>query len=58
MSHAMTPADKPNRPAMQSIPLPDGAIAWTRDGVDWFRLEPQPSGGVRMTRMDAPKETA
>lgn len=39
---------------MQSIPLPDGAIAWTRDGVDWFRLEPHPSGGVRMTRMDAP----
>lgn len=50
----MTPADKPKRPAMQSIPLPDGAIAWTRDGVDWFRLEPHPSGGVRMTRMDAP----
>lgn len=41
-------------PAIQSIPLPDGAIAWTRDGVDWYRLEPQPSGGVRMTRMDAP----
>lgn len=40
--------------AMQSIPLPDGAIAWTRDGVHWFRLQPHPSGGVRMTRMDAP----
>ena len=41
---------------MQSIALPDGAIAWTRDGVDWFRLEP--SGGIRMTRMVAPtKET-
>ena len=43
-----------NPPAMQSIALPDGAIAWTRDGVDWYRLEPQPSGGVRMTRMAAP----
>jgi hypothetical protein len=43
-----------NPPAMQSIPLPDGAIAWTRDGVDWYRLEPHPSGGVRITRMDAP----
>ena len=54
----MTPADKPKRPAMQSIALPDGAIAWTRDGVHWFRLDPHPSGGVRMTRMDAPtKET-
>jgi hypothetical protein len=48
-SHTMT-----NPPAMQSIPLPDGAIAWTRDGVDWYRLEPHPSGGVRITRMDAP----
>ena len=47
-----------NPPAMQSIPLPDGAIAWTRDGVDWYRLEPHSSGGVRMTRMAAPtKET-
>lgn len=54
----MTPADKPKRPAMQSIPLPDGAIAWTRDGVHWFRLEPHPSGGVRMTRMDAPTKEA
>ena len=47
-----------NPPATKSIPLPDGAIAWTRDGVDWFRLEPHSSGGVRMTRMAAPtKET-
>lgn len=52
------PADKPSRPAMQSILLPDGAIAWTRDGVHWFRLEPHPSGGVRMTRMDAPTKEA